>query len=125
LSNHFSKRVRLLRPSDFERVFAARRSTSNPFLVLYGAANDVSHPRLGIVVSRRVGGAVARNRWKRLLREAFRHAQTELPALDLICVVRAPCPPQLMELQSGLVQLAGRLAAKSQQPARRSAEKKS
>jgi ribonuclease P protein component len=124
LNNHFPKRVRLLRPSDFEHVFATRLSTSNPFFVLYGGANEVGHPRLGLVVTRRIGGAVARNKWKRLMREAFRHAQAELPALDLVCVVRAQSPPKLADLQVALLQLASRLVAKSRQSTRRSAESK-
>ena len=80
--SYFPKTLRLLRPTEFERVFAARNSASNAWLVLYGAANELGHPRLGLTVSRKVGGAVQRNRWKRLLREAFRTTQESLPALD-------------------------------------------
>jgi ribonuclease P protein component len=105
----FSKRQRLLRANDFERVFAARSSAANPSLALYGAANDLGHPRLGITVSRRIGGAAERNRWKRLLREAFRLAQHELPALDLVCVARSPQPPKLHDLMEMLPAMADRI----------------
>lgn len=105
----FSKRLRLLRAGEFERVFAARNSLGNAHFVLYGAANDAGCARLGITVSRRVGNAVARNRWKRLLREAFRLSQHELPCLDLVCVVRAPEPPHLAQLMAKFSESAGRL----------------
>jgi ribonuclease P protein component len=109
VTNRFPKQLRLLRPSEFERVFAARRSAGSPAFLLYGAANELGHPRLGLVVSRRVGGAIQRNRWKRLLREAFRHVQTELPALDLVCVARAQLPPSLASLRTMLPVLAKRI----------------
>lgn len=105
----FPKRLRLLRASEFERVFAARNSVGNAHFVLYGAANDVGFARLGITVSRRVGNAVARNRWKRLLREAFRLSQHELPCLDLVCVARASEPPTLGHLIASISESAGRL----------------
>jgi ribonuclease P protein component len=108
-ANRFSKQLRLLRASDFERVFNARQSTSNAWLVLYGAANDLKHPRLGMTVSRRVGRAVVRNRWKRLLREGFRLSQDELPPMDMICVVRGQAPPTLAQLRESLIALSRRV----------------
>jgi ribonuclease P protein component len=105
----FPKRMRLLRAREFERVFAARASAANAWLVLNGAVNDLDYPRLGLTVSRRVGGAVARNRWKRLLREAFRLTQQALPPLDLVCVARATEPPELRQLMESLPELAARI----------------
>jgi ribonuclease P protein component len=114
----FPKRLHLLRASDFERVFAARNSAANPWLSLHGAANDISQPRLGITVSRRVGNAVARNRWKRLLRESFRLTHDKLPALDLVCVARSPAPPALAEL----MEMIPAMAEKIQRRIRRSSD---
>jgi ribonuclease P protein component len=108
----FSKELRLLRASQFERVFAARASANNAWLTVYGANNDVGHPRLGITATRRLGNAVARNRWKRVLREAYRLSQDLLPALDLVCVARAPSPPPLNQLAESLVLLAGRISSR-------------
>jgi ribonuclease P protein component len=108
VANRFSKRLRLLRASDFERVLNARQSASNGWLVAYGAANDLGHPRLGMTVSRRVGNAVVRNRWKRLLREAFRLSQDELPPLDIVCVVRGEAPPTLSQMREALIALSRR-----------------
>lgn len=109
----FPKRLRLLRASEFERVFAARNSAASPWLVLHGARNDVGHPRLGITVSRRVGNAVARNRWKRAMRESFRLIQHELPALDFVCIARAPEPPALVDLSKLLADCAARIGRRT------------
>jgi ribonuclease P protein component len=74
------KRGRLSRSGDFDRVYRDGRSHANRFLVLYtfprsaeaaGSADDSHQTRLGISVSRKVGGAVERNAVKRALREAF------------------------------------------------------
>jgi ribonuclease P protein component len=110
MSKHrFPKRVRLLRAREFERVFAARSSAADAWMVLYGAANDLGYPRLGLTVSRRVGGAAARNRWKRLAREAFRLTQHSLPPLDLVFVARAAIPPELAQLLESFPKLASRI----------------
>jgi ribonuclease P protein component len=107
--HRFPKRVRLLRASEFEGVFAGRASAVDASISLYGAANELGYPRLGLVVSRRVGEAVVRNRWKRLLREAFRLSQQRLPALDLVCIARGGTPPPLHQLMEILPALAARI----------------
>jgi ribonuclease P protein component len=87
-----SGRARLSRSAEFERVYRQGRSTANRHLVLYAFPNpSTQEPRLGLSVSRKVGGAVARNRIKRLLREAFaRHEQELSPGQDLVVVARPP-----------------------------------
>jgi ribonuclease P protein component len=113
MRNHrFPKKVRLLRASEFERVFDARNSASDAWIVLYGAATELGHPRLGLTVSRRVGEAVVRNRWKRLLRDAFRQTQGDLPPLDLVCVVRGQSPPALAQVRKSLIALSDRVQTK-------------
>ncbi len=83
-------RGRLSRSADFDRVFRQGRSHANRELVLYVFPRDEKQPaRLGLSVSRKVGGAVTRNRIKRLLREAFALECGRLPAgTDSVVVAR-------------------------------------
>jgi ribonuclease P protein component len=107
----FTKAQRLLKSADFDHVFARRRSQADRMLIVYACENDVGAPRLGLVVSRKVGGAVVRNRWKRCLRDAFRLAQHELPCgLDLVVMPKPGATPTMPAVRQSLFDLAGRLA---------------
>jgi|688.fasta_scaffold47187_4 ribonuclease P protein component len=91
----FPRAARVWRPADFERVFGARWTASAHGLVMHAAASqeEPAVARLGVSVSRRVGGAVVRNRWKRRLREAFRRVRPRLPPADYVVVVKARTVP--------------------------------
>jgi len=103
-----SKRRRLSRSAEFERVYRQGRSKANRYLVLYAfpreedtvptdATEREAGPRLGLSVSRRVGGAVDRNRIKRVLREAFWAEAERLPDTSDYVVVARPDARELAE----------------------------
>lgn len=78
--NRFPKSVRLRRQSEFDRVYGGDVFAADNILVIKGVKNGLSVSRLGLSVSRKVGNAVVRNRWKRRIREAFRKHQSALPS---------------------------------------------
>ena len=88
------KRGRLSRSGDFDRVYREGHSHANRFLVLYAfprgeSDDDRDEVRLGVSVSRKVGGAVERNAVKRALREAFWSLDAALPrGHDFVLVAR-------------------------------------
>lgn len=86
-SQRFPKAAHLRSEADFERVYARKCKAANGVLLVFADRNDLGLARIGLSVSKKHGGAVIRNRIKRLLREAFRLSQAELPAgLDLIAI---------------------------------------
>ena len=88
------RRIRLRHSRDVQRVYDEGRSLAHPLLVMIVLPNDVDLSRVGVTASRRVGGAVERNRAKRLLREAARHLYPEFQSKgwDVMLIAR----PQLV-----------------------------
>jgi len=84
----FTLADRVRKRSEYQRIYANGQKISSKNLVLFYLENGLERPRMGMTVTRRTGGAVQRNRIKRLLREWFRQSRPELPALDLVINAR-------------------------------------
>jgi ribonuclease P protein component len=107
------KRARISRSGDFDAVYRRGRSAANRHLVVYAFAREDAPPaapaRLGLSVSRKVGGAVERNRVKRALRERFAELAPALPeGLDVVVIARPGAAEYLAE--RGSAALGARLA---------------
>jgi ribonuclease P protein component len=97
---------RLRRRGEFQHVFDTGRRSHGRFLTLVGAPGPGPSARLGVVASRKLGGAVIRNRAKRLIREMFR-AAVDAGAIDLVVIpkstlVEAPRPALAQDFESAL-----------------------
>ena len=86
----FPSMMRLKRRKDFQRVYRGGVVWKGSCFSLRVLSRD-DGVRLGIVVPRRFGTAVERNRTKRCLREAFRRTASELPSVDVIVWPEADC----------------------------------
>ncbi len=82
-------KFRLTRSADFKRVRRTGKSYAHPFIVLVVKNSEVPKVRVGVTAGRSIGGAVQRNRAKRLIREAVRPLLPDLlPGWDLILIAR-------------------------------------
>jgi len=109
----FPKQVRLRKRADFDRVFNTKAYAADNVLVMNGCRNNLGRTRLGLSVSRKVGNAVVRNRWNRLIREAFRRQQSDLPrGLDLVVRPRRGAVAEIKKIQTSIRLLAGRIDAR-------------
>jgi len=87
----FGAQLRLRSKLQFDAIYADGRRIDDRFFALRVKPNGLAHPRIGLAVAiKTAGNAVARNRIRRLVREAFRLAQHELPAVDIVVSAKFP-----------------------------------
>lgn len=100
----FPRRCRLSKDADFQRVLRDGCRKPRGPLTVHVHRTDLPHCRLGLAIGRRLGGAVQRHRLKRLLREAFRLSQHELPSgYDIVVTARRHEPLHLNEYRGLLL----------------------
>ena len=108
----YTKEQRLLSRYDFDRVYKQDHFAADDVLVIR-ARRSSSRSRLGLAVSKKVGNAVVRNRWKRRIREAFRLQQDVLPTgLEIIVRPRKGAVCDYDAIAASLVKLMQRLDRK-------------
>lgn len=109
--NRFPRCCRLRKTAEFRAVYGRKARASDQRLTVCVCENDFGHPRIGLSVSRKVGNAVLRNRWKRMLREAFRLNFARLPqGVDLVVIPRPGPAPPLQDVEASLCNVATRAA---------------
>ncbi|BAT70968.1 ribonuclease P protein component [Thermosulfidibacter takaii ABI70S6] len=101
----FPKEYRLIKRSQFLKVYQQGTKVYSRYFTIHYLPNDLGHPRIGITVTRKVGKAVKRNRWKRLIREAFRLNKHKFPNWDIVVTVKREYnPPSFWEVEKDLVE---------------------
>ena len=108
----FSRDERVLHRAEFDRAFQQGSRRRGRYLTVHCVPNALEQARLGIALARGWSGAVARNRAKRLVREAFRTHKHDLPtSVDIVVVPRTNwTEPSVDAIAAELVRLVGDLA---------------
>ena len=105
------KTMHLCRSEDFARIYAGGQRAGDQYLLIFATANAMNLNRLGLSISRKHGSAVLRNRKRRLIREAFRGLQHDLPkSYDLVVVPRMRDDSTLQDFRNSLRTLIRKLA---------------
>ncbi|WP_437186427.1 ribonuclease P protein component [Planctomicrobium sp. SH668] len=99
---------------DFERIYALKQKSSDSRLVIFASVNETGRTRIGLSVSRRHGNSVVRHRLRRLLREAYRLEQHQIPeGLDLVLIPgRESASATQQEFRDSIVVLTRKLGAR-------------
>lgn len=106
----FPRTNRVRSQQDFAEIYSARQRSGDQYLLLFATRNRLNRSRLGLSVSKKNGNAVLRARKKRLIREAYRLVQYQLPrGLDLIVIPRAEVQADLKQYQHSLKRLTQKL----------------
>ncbi|MHC4607700.1 MAG: ribonuclease P protein component [Planctomycetota bacterium] len=84
------KGARIKKKAEIDRVYKKGRRARGRLLKAHILKNDLGSARLAVSVPKRLGSAVKRNRWKRLIRESFRLHRLDMPAVDLLVIPNRP-----------------------------------
>lgn len=106
----FPRSARVISARDFDHVMREGRRLGDASLSLRVVRNELDQTRLGLVVGKRYGGAVARNRAKRIIREAFRLVRPRLPSgWDIAVQPKAGADIRLPTVVESLLRAAAKL----------------
>jgi ribonuclease P protein component len=112
-SARFPAASRLKRQGDFAAVFAGGKVATDGVLVIHAIRGPSTGCKLGLSISKKVGNSPQRNRWKRLIREAFRRNALQLPQqLWLVVRPRRGAAPEFHAIQNSLLKLTRQLERK-------------
>jgi ribonuclease P protein component len=121
MGNEFRPEHRVRKQADFDRVYAARVFAADGVLIVNAAENGLPHARLGLSIGRIVGKAVVRNRWKRLIREAFRLSRSDLPpGFDFVVRPQKAAIAEFEPIRESLVALTIKIAKRLAKSSRNS-----
>lgn len=110
-NRRFGKQDRVITQADFDKVHRSQWFAADRTLVVKGVQNQQNVTRLGLSVSRKVGNAVVRNRWKRMIREAFRNQRSVLPeSWDFVVRPRKGAQLDYREIADSLCRLSQKIA---------------
>jgi ribonuclease P protein component len=91
-SEGFPHQLRIVRSKDYRDIYKAGKKIHSKRFILFVRKSSIEHSRLGLTVSRKVGGSVSRNRVKRLFREVFRRSIGKIPnQLDIVVNAKSSC----------------------------------
>jgi ribonuclease P protein component len=103
----FPRACRIVRREEFDHVRTHGLRRSEPGMTLWLLASERETPRLGVIVGRKTGSAPARNRAKRVLREAFRTLRPRLANLDIVAQPRPGARLQVEAVRQALLRHCG------------------
>lgn len=105
------KTVSIKENREFRRLYYRGKSEATRYIVVYCSKNRLGRNRLGLTVSTKLGGAVVRNRIKRLLREAYRLHEAEFKTgYDFVVVARSRAAgAKCREIEKALLEAMGAL----------------